>query len=177
MRAGWLAGRGLLSRLLAPKSLPEIIHNEQGKPLFAGDYPLWFSLSHADDDIALIISDEGNVGCSLERIRPQDNWHTLANAVFSGAEHEELEKEMPESQLTAFWRIWTRKEAIVKQSGGHAWQMVSIDSTARAFHSVSHCRIDSLSLAVCTATPFELRAGLIHSADDVLAEKSSTHPE
>jgi len=176
-RARWLAGRGLLSRLLAPKSLPEIIHNEQGKPLFAGDYPLWFSLSHADDDIALIISDEGNVGCSLERIRPQDNWHTLANAVFSGAEHEELEKETPESQLTAFWRIWTRKEAIVKQSGGHTWQMVSIDSTARAFHSVSHCRIDSLSLAVCTATPFELRAGLIYSADDVLAEKSSTHPE
>ena len=38
--------------------------------------------------------------------------------------------------------------------------MVSIDSTASAFHSVSHCRIDSLSLAVCTATPFELSAGL-----------------
>jgi 4'-phosphopantetheinyl transferase len=31
--------------------------------------------------------------------------------------------------------------------------MVSIDSTASAFHSVSHCRIGSLSLAVCTATP------------------------
>ena len=121
------------------------------------------------DEIALIISDEGDVGCSLERIRPQDNWRTLANAVFSGAEHEELEKETPERQLTAFWRIWTRKEAIVKQCGGHAWQMVSIDSTASAFHSVSHCRIDSLSLAVCTATPFELSAGLIHSADDVLA--------
>lgn len=108
-RARWLAGRGLLSRLLAPTPLPEIIHNEQGKPLFAGDYPLWFSLSHSGDEIALIISDEGNVGCSLERIRPQDNWRTLANAVFSGAEHEELEKETPERQLTAFWRIWTRK--------------------------------------------------------------------
>ena len=58
-RARWLAGRGLLSRLLAPTSLPEIIHNEQGKPLFAGDYPLWFSLSHSGDEIALIISDEG----------------------------------------------------------------------------------------------------------------------
>ena len=109
-RARWLAGRGLLSRLLAPTPLPEIIHNEQGKPLFAGDYPLWFSLSHSGDEIALIISDEGDVGCSLERIRPQDNWRTLANAVFSGAEHEELEKETPERQLTAFWRIWTRKD-------------------------------------------------------------------
>ncbi|EQC2551895.1 4'-phosphopantetheinyl transferase AcpT [Enterobacter sichuanensis] len=172
-RARWLAGRGLLSRLLAPKPLPEIIHNEQGKPLFADDYPLWFSLSHSQDDIALIISDEGSVGCSLEHIRPQDNWRTLANALFSNAEHDELEKETPESQLTAFWRIWTRKEAIVKQRGGHAWQMVSIDSAASAFHSVSHCRIDSLSLAVCTATPFELRAGLIH---DALAEISPARP-
>ena len=172
-RARWLAGRGLLSRLLAPKPLPEIIHNEQGKPLFADDYPLWFSLSHSQDDIALIISDEGSVGCSLEHIRPQDNWRTLANALFSNAEHDELEKETPESQLTAFWRIWTRKEAIVKQRGGHAWQMVSIDSAASAFHSVSHCRIDSLSLAVCTATPFELRAGLIH---DALAEISPVRP-
>lgn len=119
-RARWLAGRGLLSRLLAPKPLPEIIHNEQGKPLFADDYPLWFSLSHSQDDIALIISDEGSVGCSLEHIRPQDNWRTLANALFSNAEHNELEKETPASQLTAFWRIWTRKEAIVKQRGGHA---------------------------------------------------------
>ncbi len=172
-RARWLAGRGLLSRLLAPKPLPEIIHNEQGKPLFADDYPLWFSFSHSQDDIALIISDEGSVGCSLEHIRPQDNWRTLANALFSNAEHDELEKETPESQLTAFWRIWTRKEAIVKQRGGHAWQMVSIDSAASAFHSVSHCRIDSLSLAVCTATPFELRAGLIH---DALAEISPARP-
>ncbi|KJN17857.1 4'-phosphopantetheinyl transferase AcpT [Enterobacter sichuanensis] len=172
-RARWLAGRGLLSRLLAPKPLPEIIHNEQGKPLFADDYPLWFSLSHSQDDIALIISDEGSVGCSLEHIRPQDNWRTLANALFSNAEHDELEKETPASQLTAFWRIWTRKEAIVKQRGGHAWQMVSIDSAASAFHSVSHCRIDSLSLAVCTATPFELRAGLIH---DALAEISPARP-
>lgn len=172
-RARWLAGRGLLSRLLAPKPLPEIIHNEQGKPLFADDYPLWFSLSHSQDDIALIISDEGSVGCSLEHIRPQDNWRTLANALFSNAEHDELEKETPESQLTAFWRIWARKEAIVKQRGGHAWQMVSIDSAASAFHSVSHCRIDSLSLAVCTATPFELRAGLIH---DALAEISPARP-
>jgi 4'-phosphopantetheinyl transferase len=31
-RARWLAGRGLLSRLLAPTPLPEIIHNEQGNP-------------------------------------------------------------------------------------------------------------------------------------------------
>lgn len=170
-RARWLADRVLLSRLFAPKPVPEIVYNEQGKPLFAGDYPLWFSVSHCDDDIALIVSDEGDVGCSLEHIRPQDNWRTLANAVFSNAEHDELESEIPESQLAAFWRIWTRKDAIIKQRGAYSWQMVSIDSAASTLHAVSQCRVGTLSLAVCTPTPFELTTALIHSADDALAGK------
>lgn len=176
-RARWLAGRGLLSRLLAPKPLPEIIYSEQGKPAFVGDYPLWFSMSQCEDDIALIISDEGNVGCSLELIRPQDNWRTLANAVFSNGEHIELENETSERQLDAFWRIWTRKEAIVKQRGAHSWQIVSVDSSASAAHAVSQCQVGSLSLAVCTATPFALTMDLIHAADDALAGKSPTRPE
>ncbi|MDR7941226.1 4'-phosphopantetheinyl transferase AcpT [Enterobacter soli] len=176
-RDRWLAGRGLLSRLFAPQPLPEIVYSEQGKPGFADDYPLWFSISHCDDDIALIVSDEGDVGCSLEHIRPQDNWRTLANAVFSNAEHDEMENEKPESQLAVFWRIWTRKGAIIKQRGAHSWQIVSIDSAASTLHTVSHCQVGSLSLAVCTATPFGLTTALIHSVDDASAEKWSALPE
>ncbi|MDU4663457.1 MAG: ACP synthase, partial [Enterobacter hormaechei] len=52
---------------------------------------------------------------------------------------------------------WTRKEAIVKQRGGSAWQIVSIDSTAQSL-PVSQLRFGSLSLAVCTPTPFTLTA-------------------
>ena len=90
-------------------------------------------------------------------IRPRENWQALANAVFSLTEHDELEREAPEEQLSAFWRIWTRKEAIVKQRGGSAWQIVSIDSTAQSL-PVSQLRFGSLSLAVCTPTPFTLTA-------------------
>lgn len=176
-RARWLAGRGLLSRLFASEPLPEIIYSEQGKPGFADHYPLWFSVSHCEDDIALIVSDEGDVGCSLEHIRAQDNWRTLANAVFSSAEHAELENEAPDNQLAAFWRIWTRKGAIVKQRGAHSWQIVSIDSAAHALHSVSQCQIASLSLAVCTATPFALTAAAVHSVNDASGEKLSAHPQ
>ena len=156
--------------MLAPQPLPEIVYREQGKPVFADEYPLWFSVSHSEDDIALIISDEGDVGCSLEHIRPQENWPTLANAVFSNAEHDALEKETSENKLSTFWRIWTLKKAILKQRGGHSWQMVSIDSSA-ALHSTSQCRTGLLSLAVCTTTPFEITASLIHSVHAELAEK------
>lgn len=88
--------------------------------LFSAGTPLWFNLSHSGDTIALLLSDEGEVGCDIEVIRPRDNWRSLANAVFSLGEHAEMEAERPEQQLAAFWRIWTRKEAIVKQRGGSA---------------------------------------------------------
>lgn len=117
-RASWLAGRVLLSRALSP--LPEMVYGEQGKPAFSAGAPLWFNLSHSGDTIALLLSDEGEVGCDIEVIRPRDNWRSLANAVFSLGEHAEMEAERPEQQLAAFWRIWTRKEAIVKQRGGSA---------------------------------------------------------
>ena len=151
--ASWLAGRMLLARALSPHLLPDIIYGEQGKPAFAEGHPLWFNLSHSGDDIALLMSDEGEVGCDIEVIRPRKNWQALANAVFSMTEHDELEREAPEERLAAFWRIWTRKEAIIKQRGGSAWQIVSIDSTAPS-HSVSQVQIGSLSLAVCTSTPY-----------------------
>lgn len=153
-RTSWLAGRILLSRLLSP--LPEIIYGAQGKPAFTSETPLWFNLSHSGDNIALLVSDEGEVGCDIEVIRPRANWRGLANKLFSSAEQAEIEAEQSDKQLAAFWRVWTRKEAIVKQRGGSAWQLASIDSTAFSTLSVSHYQTDTLSLAVCTPTRFIL---------------------
>ena len=173
-RARWLAGRVLLSHTLSP--LPEIVYGEQGKPAFSPETSLWFNLSHSGDDIALLMSDEGEVGCDIEVIRPRKNWQALANAVFSMTEHDELEREAPEERLSAFWRIWTRKEAIVKQRGGSAWQIVSIDSTAQT-HAVSQLQVGSLSLAVCTSTPYTLTHESIIHVGTFGAEKSLTRPE
>lgn len=159
-RARWLAGRVLLSHALSP--LPEIVYGQQGKPAFATDMPLWFNLSHSGDDIALLLSDEGEVGCDIEVVRPRDNWRALANSVFSTGERAEIEAEQPKEQLAAFWRIWTRKEAILKQRGGSAWQISGIDSTLPSGLSISQIQIGSLSLAVCTPTPFPLTTSSIN---------------
>ncbi|MFK3704277.1 4'-phosphopantetheinyl transferase [Raoultella sp. BIGb0138] len=155
-RASWLAGRALLAQAVSP--LPEIIYTGQGKPGFSGETTLWFNLSHSGDDIALLLSDEGEVGCDIEAIRPRQNWRSLANALFSLGEHAELEAEPPDRQLSAFWRIWTRKEAMVKQRGGSAWQIASVDSTRHPTLSVSQIQRNGLSMAVCTPTPFVLQA-------------------
>ena len=166
-QASWLAGRTLLARTLSPHPLPDIIYGEQGKPAFAKGHPLWFNLSHSGDDIALLLSDEGEVGCDIEVIRPRANWRWLANAVFSLGEHAEMDAVHPDQQLEMFWRIWTRKEAIVKQRGGSAWQIVSVDSTYNSSLSVSHCQLENLSLAICTPTPFTLTADSVQWIDSV----------
>ncbi|WP_297196842.1 4'-phosphopantetheinyl transferase AcpT [uncultured Pluralibacter sp.] len=151
-RSVWLAGRAMLSRAVSP--LPEIRYGEQGKPEFDATHGLWFNLSHSAGSIVLLLSDEGPVGCDIEALRPHASWQQLANAVFTSAEHALLEQEAPANRLRAFWRIWTRKEAMVKHSGGSVWQIVSVDSTAPLHRHVSDLQHEGLSIATCTSSPF-----------------------
>lgn len=56
---------------------------------------------------------------------------------------------------------------MVKQRGGSAWQIVSVDSTLASALSVSHCQINNLSLAVCTPTPYTLSAASVQWLETV----------
>lgn len=156
-RASWLAGRVLLSTMLSPAPVPAIVYGPNGKPHFKNDIPLWFNISHSGDDIALVISDEGEVGCDLEVIRPRNNVPRIARAVFSDAEQQQLALADEEEQSSAFWRIWTRKEALLKQSGSSVWQMKTLDNREGLFIS-QFCLADSLILAICTPFPHLLTA-------------------
>lgn len=158
-RIAWHAGRALLCHAVSP--LPEIHFGDQGKPGFDERHALWFNLSHSGDNIALLLSDEGAVGCDIEALRPRPQWQQLANATFTSSEHREVERVAEEHRLAAFWRIWTRKEAMVKQRGGSAWQIVSYDSTAPLNVHVSDLQQEGLSLAVCTPTPFSVSTTVI----------------
>ena len=153
-RDAWLAGRALLCHAVSP--LPEIRFGDQGKPGFDDSHALWFNLSHSGDSIALLLSDEGPVGCDIETIRPRPQWQQLANATFTSNEHAVIEQQEDARRLETFWRIWTRKEAMVKQRGGSAWQIVSFDSTSPLHLHLSDFQHDGLSLAVCTPTQFEV---------------------
>lgn len=155
-RAAWLAGRALLTDALFPMPLPPICHRENGKPAFPPDIPLWFNLSHSGDDIALAISDEGSIGCDIEVIRPRNNWRGIADAVFSDGERQQLTDAPQAEQLITFWRIWTGKEAILKQSAGQLWRIAAIDSTDPRYFVSQHMIDDRIMLAVCYGAPFAL---------------------
>jgi Phosphopantetheinyl transferase len=71
-RDAWLAGRVLLAQITAPLPLPEMVYGKNGKPAFRDRALPSFNLSHSGDDIALLASDEGEVGCDIEVIRPRE---------------------------------------------------------------------------------------------------------
>lgn len=155
-RTSWLAGRVLLQYALNQDSLPEIDYTIKGKPGFPAESGLWFNLSHSGDQIVLLLSDAGEVGCDLEIIRARPGWRRLADSLFSPAEHAEIARELPDQQLVAFWRIWTRKEAIIKQHAGSVWQMAKLDSHAVQEVFISHYALNDLILSLCTPTPCSL---------------------
>jgi len=158
-RAPWIAGRTLLMQALALPTLPEIVYGENGKPAFGDDIRLWFNISHSGDDIAVLVSDTGEVGCDLEVIRPRRNWLRIAQAMFSIGEQAELMSATEANQLTVFWQIWTQKEARLKYAGQHVWAMATQDSHAPGPPFYHPLRPDDrLMLALCTSTPYGFSA-------------------
>ncbi|MCC5858720.1 MAG: 4'-phosphopantetheinyl transferase superfamily protein [Ectothiorhodospiraceae bacterium] len=113
--------RALLRLLLgavrgeSPHAVP-IALGEQGKPRCPGGPA--FNLSHADEDWLLALTPDGRLGVDLERVRPLDDLDAVAGMNFSQRELEALTRVPEASRLRAFYRCWTRKEALVKAMGG-----------------------------------------------------------
>lgn len=151
------AGRALLIQALSPAPLPEIVYGKHGKPGFAAGYPVWFNISHSGDDIVLLLSDEGEVGCDIEVVRPRKNRQRIADAVFSPNEQALLAE--ADDKLTTFWQIWTRKEAMLKQAGAQIWQIATFDSSAPAplfLHQQMLSQGQILTLCMPTPVPDDL---------------------
>lgn len=93
--------------------------NSFGKPelfLKPGDLPLFFNLSHAEEN-ALIGVSSSPLGVDLEIFNPERSCLEIAKKNFSEFEFRSLQ-EMPwELQLEKFYKIWVCKEAVFKGVG------------------------------------------------------------
>ena len=105
--------REMLSAKLG-RSPDELVfrRTEKGKPYLDG-FPLHFNLSHSGDFVACAIS-EAPIGVDIEALRPIRE--ELCKKV-CGAD--ELAYVYPDGKFHSerFLRLWTAKEAILKQSG------------------------------------------------------------
>jgi 4'-phosphopantetheinyl transferase len=123
VRARFIAGRAALRDILSqyvrlPPDRLQFEYGQEGKPALINT-PLHFNLAHSEDHALLAVANHP-VGVDFERIRPLTKAEQtyIANSAFIPNERDWLFGLPPEEQQTAFFRLWTCKEAVMKAHGG-----------------------------------------------------------
>ncbi|MEW5825428.1 MAG: 4'-phosphopantetheinyl transferase superfamily protein [Candidatus Bipolaricaulota bacterium] len=115
--AAWALARAALSETLGLASHEAVIDRSRGKPRLLG-VPHSLSLSHSGPWALFAVSADVEVGVDLERIDPDVAVERLAARFFAPREAAALQALKPAARREAFFRIWTRKEAVLKACGG-----------------------------------------------------------
>ncbi len=118
---GRLLARHLVARYLGrPEPGVELSVHANGKPFVVtapDDPPLEISLSHSSDVLLVAVSLAGEVGVDAERIDPAIDHQAIARRFFAAEETAAIAACDPREREAAFFRCWTRKEALVKALG------------------------------------------------------------
>ena len=105
-----------LAKAYFPGEVPEILRQDRGKPCFAGDGNVHFSVSHSGKLVAVAFG-ESPLGIDLQQHKSRGDaiarHRKLASRYFHPREQEYLENDLWEG----FFRIWTAKESFVKRTG------------------------------------------------------------
>lgn len=99
-----------------------------GKPHLKG-IPLWFNLSHSRDQAYLAVTSFAEVGLDIEIQHSRPKYLELAMRFFHKNEIRALEEMDVKNGQLLFLKLWTIKEALVKESGeGLTNKLASIDA-------------------------------------------------
>ncbi len=89
-------------------------YGNHGKP-YIGNCPWHFNISHTNESWAMAFSKQGSLGIDIEEIQDFEDLIGLIQKYFH---HDEVKYvHEAEAKTDAFYRIWTRKEALLKASG------------------------------------------------------------
>lgn len=114
------AAWGLLEQILG--HLPAVAREAHGKPFFPDHPALHFSLSHTKGAVACTISDRP-CGLDIERESRRVNL-SVAERFFTPKEAAYVGNNAPR-----FLEVWTRKEALIKRSGGMFRPLKELETT------------------------------------------------
>ena len=117
----FIVARGMLRQLLGryldqDPGAVTFSRGAHGKP-FLQEGGLHFNVSHTHELALYAIAQSREVGVDVEWMRPQVAHEQIAARFFSLEEQEALAEVPDEERRTAFYNIWTRKEAYVKARG------------------------------------------------------------
>ena len=148
----------LFSELFAKYSVSEafslpygsinIALGEYGKPYVCKHDEMQFSLSHSENYIAFVASDEP-AGIDIEYIAKRDK--RIENRFFTSNERAFIESS--DDCDEAFYRIWTAKEAYVKYTGkGFVTSPASFDTRLPPIEQkIYTVRYNNFCISVCSA--------------------------
>jgi 4'-phosphopantetheinyl transferase len=110
-----------------------------GKPRLAGESRLRFNLAHSEDLAVMAFTTIGEVGIDLEAVTQTEiPIESIATAFFTPEEAALVRQQRTmDAQARTFFRLWTRKEAVLKAAGyGLSSPLDSIDVTSGNLTSV-----------------------------------------
>ncbi len=133
-RRQFIETRGRLRLLLGsylgqdPASL-EFVYSDNGKPALAthsGGDLLQFNLSHSQGRILFAVSNNQAVGVDLEGFNPLISYLKIAQRICTPQEWAVFDLLPSAEKPAAFFKIWTRKEALVKLFGDRLYEKLSV---------------------------------------------------
>jgi 4'-phosphopantetheinyl transferase len=95
-------------------------YGSHGKPRIsetASARKLEFNLSHSCDWALVAVTQGQAVGVDIERVRAIADMESIARSIFTPPECDALSHAEPSAKASVFFRLWTRKEAVVKAMG------------------------------------------------------------
>ena len=119
--ARYCAAHGALRVVLAgylncqPRDIAIRAH-DRGKP-YVEHTTIEFNLSHAGTKALIAVSDRRPVGVDVERIRSVPEMAAILPMIATREERASIAPLDTSAQLSAFFRLWTRTEALCKMTG------------------------------------------------------------
>ncbi|MEM9258782.1 MAG: 4'-phosphopantetheinyl transferase superfamily protein [Bacteroidota bacterium] len=95
----------------------EFQYTKFGKPFLQQATELHFNLSHTDGYALMAFSQGETIGVDVEPINERIEIETLVHRFFSPVEISTIIAMQPADRPAAFFRLWTRKEALIKAQG------------------------------------------------------------
>lgn len=136
----FIAARGTLRYILSqyleikPQEL-SFVYGEHNKPAIPNT-DLQFNLAHSQDIAIYGLTLDHEVGIDIEKIQHSYN-PAIAERYFSAKENKELEQIPEEEKKEAFYRLWSRKEAIIKALGkGFSQSLATFDVSLKPISEI-----------------------------------------
>lgn len=105
---------------------PTVLRTDAGKPYFK-DLPIKFSVSHSGHRVILAVS-EREIGADIQFMSPRST--DIAKRYFTAAECDYIG-----SDISRFYEIWTKKEALGKWRGTGLCDVLSTDVKNLVFYT------------------------------------------